>query len=135
MNKAEHTRRAAQVATLARMGYSESEADALRRISNTLRSWYERECGTNAGNIERDEKTGKPYFVAEYRTSYGTWNTSRSPVRDLERGALARLAAIARHPYYLQTDPRGATLYLLREGDIPEGQTAEGSYTRGVCVY
>jgi len=132
MNKAEHTRRAAQVAALARMGYSESEADALRRISNTLRSWYERECGNEFGSIERDEKTGKPYWVTY---SERTGERRRWPTRDMERGALARLAAIARHPYYLQTDPRGATLYLLREGDVPEGERAESYYTRGVCVY
>ena len=132
MNKAEHTRRAAQVATLARMGYSESEADALRRISNTLRAWYERECGNEFGSIERDEKSGRPYWVTY---SERTGERRRWPTRDMERGALARLAAIARHPYYLQGDPRGAALYLLREGDIPEGQTVEGSYTRGVCVY
>jgi len=136
MNKAEHTRRAAQVATLARMGYSESEADALRRISNTLRAWYERECGTDAGVVERDEKTGRPYLVSEWGARWGgTPKRTRHPIRDMERGALARLAAIARHPYYLQTDPRGATLYLLREGDVPEGERAESYYTRGVCIY
>jgi hypothetical protein len=135
MNKAEHTRRAAQVATLARMGYSESEADALRRISIRLRNWYSLECGEGYGRMERDEKTGKPYFVREYQTRDGAWHTSRSLNRDLERGALARLAAIARHPYYLQGDPRGAVLYLLREGDVPEGESAESHYTRGVCIY
>lgn len=36
---------------------------------------------------------------------------------------------------YIQTDPRGAALYLLQPGDIPGGQTAEGCYTRGICVY
>jgi hypothetical protein len=127
MNKAEHTRRAAQVATLARMGYSDAEIDALRRISNALRRWYERECGVDGGCIERDENTGRPYWVSEWGTRY--------PIRDLERGALRRLAAIARHPYYLQGDPRGAALYLLREGDVPEGAHAESYYTRGVCIY
>ncbi len=132
MNKAEHERRARLTATLARMGYSESEADALRRISNALRAWYERECGTDAGAVERDEKTGRPYLVSY---CFRTGARRRFAVRDMERGALARLAAIARHPYYLQGDPRGAVLYLLREGDVPEGQNAESYYTRGVCVY
>jgi len=132
MNKAEHTRRAAQVATLARMGYSYEETERLAAISRRLRRWYERECGDGSGHIERDEATGKPYGV---RYCERTGARRRWPVPDQERGALARLAAIARHPYYLQTDPRGATLYLLREGDVPAGERAESYYTRGVCVY
>lgn len=132
MNKAELQRRTAQNETLARMGYSEAEADTLRRISLRLRRWYERECGTDGGAIERDETTGRPYRV-HYCDRTGA--RRRYPIRDMERGALERLAAIARHPYYLQTDPRGAALYLLREGDVPEGQSAESYYSRGVCVY
>ena len=36
---------------------------------------------------------------------------------------------------YIQTDPRGAALYILRPGDIPEGVRAESCYDRGICVY
>ena len=36
---------------------------------------------------------------------------------------------------YLQTDPRGAALYLLRPGDVPEGERDDSYYSRGVCVY
>ena len=36
---------------------------------------------------------------------------------------------------YVQGDPRGAALYILRPGDIPEGQTADSCYSRGICVY
>lgn len=36
---------------------------------------------------------------------------------------------------YIQTDPRGAALYILRPGDVPEGQDIGSSYTRGICVY
>ena len=62
-----------------------------------------------------------------------------------ETGARRRLAAIlARRnervgdsplDAYIQTDPRGAALYLLRPGDIPRGERAESYYTRGICVY
>ena len=36
---------------------------------------------------------------------------------------------------YIQTDPRGAALYILRPGDVPEGQSADACYSRGICVY
>lgn len=37
--------------------------------------------------------------------------------------------------YYLQTDPRGAALYILRPGDVPEGKDVDAYYNRGICVY
>jgi hypothetical protein len=36
---------------------------------------------------------------------------------------------------YIQTDPRGAALYILRPGDVPEGKDAGAYYNRGICVY
>ena len=36
---------------------------------------------------------------------------------------------------YIQTDPRGAALYLLRPGDMPEGADPAAYYRRGICVY
>lgn len=36
---------------------------------------------------------------------------------------------------YIQTDPRGAALYILRPGDVPAGESADAYYTRGICVY
>ena len=29
----------------------------------------------------------------------------------------------------------GFQLYIIRPGDVPEGESAEAYYTRGVCVY
>ena len=88
-------------------GVDPKDAAALRRISMTLHSWHERECGTGTGCIERDETTGRPYW----RNSY---TLTRSPISDLEAGAMRRLKAImSRYPalsYYVQTDPRGAVL-------------------------
>lgn len=37
--------------------------------------------------------------------------------------------------YYLQTDPRGASLYIIRPGDIQAGDDVSAYYTRGLCVY
>lgn len=146
MTKQERERITAQENTLARMGFEPHEARALRRISNTLRRWHERECGIDGGCIERDDVTGRPYW----RSDTGR----RWPVADRERGALKRLGKIiadrntremvrtGAHSvqvhqivHYVQTDPRGAALYLLRPGDVPPGADPASYYTRGVCVY
>lgn len=131
MTKNERMRITAQENALVALGFAPHEAEALRKISRALRRWYELKCGTEEGFIERDDATGKPVRL----TSSG----HRYPVRDREAGALRRLNKImsAHSPlrYYLQTDPRGASLYILRPGDVPEGASASSCYTRGICVY
>ena len=148
MTKQEAVRQTAQENTLIDLGFTRDEAEALRRISIRLHSWYERECGNGNGAIERDETTDKPYW---YNPNTGT----RYPIRDMERGAERRLKAIiaARNDRaigaaladerdgqytvsaYLQTDPRGAALYILRPGDVPDGADVQGYYNRGICIY
>lgn len=131
---------------------------SLRRINSTLRRWYELECGTDNGAIERDDATGKPFWISYTRRYLGANDARmRLPVADREAGALRRLASIIkarndRMPAlsvvmlpdraapnvlttYIQTDPRGAALYILRPGDIPAGTSTESCYTRGVCVF
>ena len=133
------------------LGFTREEAEALRRISMTLQRWYERECGDGYGCIERDEATGKPYWLNSY-------TSRRTPVPDRETGARRRLDAILKVrnartlltpsgraiteqdrsgvlTAYLQTDPRGAALYIIRPGDVPDGGDVSSYYTRGVCVY
>jgi hypothetical protein len=148
MKKREAERQTHQENTLRQLGFTTDEAAALRRISMTLRRWYELECGNDYGYIERDETTGKPYM----RTSRGT----RYPVADRETGAVKRLNAIIRAcnerrfagddasildpkcddlAVYLQTDPRGAPLYILRPDDIPAGKDPAAYYSRGICIY
>ena len=34
-----------------------------------------------------------------------------------------------------ETNPRGASLYILRPGDIPEGCDKANWYTNGICIY
>jgi hypothetical protein len=121
------------------LGFTADEVEALRRISLTLRRWHELECGTDGGVIERDESTGKPYWV-NYHSRYLSAHDprSRSRIADREAGALRRLQKIMEGrplSYYVQTDPRGAALYILRPGDVPAGLSVESCYTRGVCVY
>jgi len=124
---------------LATLGFSRSDAETLRRVSMTLHRWHELECGTSNGAIERDEKTGVPYWY-NANSRYLAANDPRaySRVADREAGALKRLAKVmAAHPAlqsYVQGDPRGAALYILRAGDVPEGQSADAYYSRGVVV-
>ena len=116
---------------LCKAGISHHDALALRRISMTLSRWAELECGDGRGCIERDEKTGKPF----YRSAY---NDSKYPVPDREAGALKRLAAIMKNypelVAYHQGDPRGAALYIIRPGDMPEGATVDSCYSNGIAV-
>lgn len=138
MTKHEHARRARLADTLRRLGFESHELDTLRRISLTLRRWHELECGTDNGVIERDE-AGKPYWI-NHQSRYISVNNSRtrSPVADREAGALRRLQKIMEGrplSYFVQTDPRGAALYILRPGDVPDGLSVDSCYTRGVCVY
>lgn len=120
------------ISRLERTGISREDAFSLRRISMTLHTWHERECGTDHGCIERDETTGKAYWLDS--------NTMRRyPIADREKGALKRLKSIMdRYPgksAYVQGDPRGASLYILNPGDVPEGADIESCYSRGVAVY
>jgi len=149
MTKREALRQADQLRALQELGFTSAEAESLRRISVRLHSWYEKQCGNGNGCIERDDTTNKPYWLNA--TTGRRW-----PIRDLETGATRRLAGIVdrcnaarrtalndagelapREPlaYYLQTDPRGAALYILRPGDVPTGEWPEGYYSRGICIY
>ena len=127
------------------LAFTAEEVASLRRISSTLQRWHELECGTDSGVIERDEATGKPYWLSYSRSYLGANDTRmRSPVADREVGALRRLASIIKarnerssEPVdtYIQTDPRGAALYILRPGDVPSGLNPDSCYNRGVCVF
>jgi hypothetical protein len=117
------------------LGFSQDDARAMRKISSTLRRWFELECGVDGGGIERDEATGKPYWV-----DYNAARPVRTPVRDREAGAMRRLKRIFEKApegvtYFIQGDCRGAALYVMRPGDVPAGASVESCYTRGLCVY
>jgi hypothetical protein len=60
-------------------------------------------------------------------------------IADREAGAKRRLARILKnYPHlsaYIQTDPRGCALYILRPGDVPTGADVSSCYSRGVAVY
>ena len=125
--------------SLRQKGIDFEHAHALRRISMTLHRWHELECGDGnnyaSWSIERDEVTDKPYMV-RYPHSGKSY---RTPVADREKGALKRLHKImCAYPHlvpYVQTDPRGASLYVIDKADLPEGADVSSLYNRGVAVY
>lgn len=132
MTKREALRQTTQENTLMSLGFSRDDADRLRRISMTLHRWAEEECN---GTIERDEtRDNRPY-----RSYPNTGKHYAYRVPDREAGAMRRLTAImAQHPsltFYVQGDPRGAALYILRPGDVPDGKDVHGYYSRGIAVW
>ncbi len=132
MRKREYERRRHLAVVLTGLGFDEAEIGALRRVSNGLQRWFEWECN---GEVERDDSTNATHRVIQ--TRHGAPRRVRTP--DTESWHMRRLAAImASKPalsYYVQTDPRGAALYILRPGDVPEGADVGGHYSRGICVY
>lgn len=130
---------------LDKVGISYDDACALRRIALTLRRWFELECGD--GNsygswaIERDEATDKPYMVHHhYLHGKGKDSVSRRLIPDKETGARTRLAAIlTKYPAlhaYIQTDPRGASLYILTDAQIAYyNRPIDSMYNNGIAVY
>ena len=131
MTKREVLRQYTQEQTLQSLGFTRTESQALRRISMTLSSWSEHECN---GTIERDEnRDNRPFW-----SNPNTGQHFVAPVADREAGAMKRLRAIfARHPltYYIQGDPRGAALYVIRPSDVPVGADVESCYSRGIAIY
>ncbi len=117
------------------LGISREDAESLRRISMTLRRWFEKECGIDGGCIERDETTNKAYWLNSY-------TMRRTPIADRETGAMNRLKAImARYPTlraYVQGDPRGCSLYILTHEQVwsagAQGHQIDSIYTRGVSI-
>lgn len=139
MNRKEAERLTMQADVLRSLGFTTEEAEQLRRISMTLHRWHELECGDGRGCIERDE-AGKPWWVS-------AMTGNKFLQADREKGALKRLQKIIARvnvqragkvgplSAYIQTDPRGAALYILRPGDVPQGESADAYYNRGICVY
>lgn len=138
---------------LVNAGISVDDALALRRIAMTLHRWYEWECGNgddysswcivrgykSGGNFEYDDGDfGHPPYI-ERHYHRGDARTTYSRIPDRERGAEKRLAKImARYPglsAYLQTDCRGAPLYIMRPGDVKNGADVSSCYSNGIAVY
>jgi hypothetical protein len=116
---------------LAHAGIAASLEDAriLRLAELTLHRWHEQECGDSndyqSWSNEVDDD-GKAWRVVYQHTG----KSSRYRIPNRESGARKRVAALCARLglyFYVQTDPRGAALYISRE------PFAEFDYSRGVC--
>lgn len=126
--------------SLASLGFNANEISALLSVERGLSRWHELECGTGNDrvsiSVERDEETGKPFKRVQYQTSSG-WVDRRTPCRDMEKSYLARLARVMDGKAvraYVQGDPRGCALYILRHNDVPQGEDVHAYYSRGIAV-
>jgi hypothetical protein len=134
MNKREAMNYARVIERLHMWDFSTYEAETLFRIERTLQRWGERECGdANGGAIERDEKTGKPFWTYER----GNGKRGRYAIPDRERGALKRLAKLMEsHGSYIayhQPDCRGCALYIVPAA-LLEGASIDSVYNRGLAI-
>jgi len=125
------------------LGISHADAHDLRWIAMTLHRWHELECGSSDnyksycvtrgrkvdGKFVHDD-AGKPFMETHFHSES---KARYYPLADRERGAQKRLAKImASYPLltaYVQTDPRGAALY------VGEKDRMAVAYTNGVAVY
>lgn len=106
------------------------DAWALRRAALTLHRWHEQECGDSNAHcswcITRDDK-GKPFREI---CSHTGGKNRLMPIRDMEKGALRRIREICHWNnlhFYVQTDPRGGTLYLSREEMTDSNYSSRGT--------
>ena len=115
---------------LDRLGVNWYDAQALRRIALTLHRWHELECGVENGCVERDEETGKTYWMNAH-------TGKRYPIADRETGALKRLEKLMKqYPNlvsYVQTDPRGCAVYVLTTEQLGDADI-HSVYNRGIAV-
>jgi hypothetical protein len=136
-------------------GISHSDAWSLRLISLTLHHWHERDCGDGNAHgswcIVRGAKKATRGFMHDddgtpwvewhhYRHGNGADTVTYTPIPDREKGAHKRLGAIlAKYPHlqsFIQTDPRGCALYILRKADVPQGEDVNCIYnSRGIAVF
>lgn len=121
------------------LGVTLDDAQSLRRIAMTLVRWFELECGDSdnykSWAIERNPDD-KPFMVVH--SHHGEPKTYSYRLSDREAGARKRLAAImAKYPdltYYVQTDPRGHSLFILTKAQV-NGSDIEQVYSRGVALF
>jgi hypothetical protein len=125
--------------TLCNLGFSLAEVPTLLSVERGLRRWHGLECGSGDSlisvSVERDE-AGKPFRRVQYATHAG-WVDQRTPCRDMEKANLRRLSRLMEGKpvrAYVQGDPRGCALYILRPGDVPEGGDVNAYYYRGIPV-
>lgn len=120
--------REATIHQLAMLGFDSQETAQLLRISATLDSWHQKECN---GEVEIDGETGIAYYINQWDGSraYRKPNTYQPAVKRVK--ALAKSHGLIA---YIQPDPRGCALYIVRPSDVPEGKDVDNYYSRGIAV-
>lgn len=101
-----------QAASLAPLGFSAGEIEALTRCANVLHRWDEAECN---GEVEVDED-GKAYRVYGMN---GGGPLTRLKTANREAAAWKRAQSLAAGRGYTlerQGDPRGIPFYVLADG-------------------
>jgi len=124
-----------------KLGIDWQDAHALRRISMTLQRWHELECGVGdqaTYYIERETEDDDSPPHMKRSDHLGLHDLGRVP--DREKGARRRLSSImARYPElwaYVQTDPRGAALYVGRKADVRPDEDLSSVYSsRGIAIF
>lgn len=100
-----------QTKNLEEVGFSFEEIMELRRLSRCFRRFFER----LRNDVYYSEDDGK-----YYRMCANSKIVTRYP--DLKRRYLKKLRAVfANHPnltYYIQQDPRGSSLYVIKKTDL-----------------
>jgi hypothetical protein len=142
MRTTKRQREARFVEMMGTLGFTADETCALLKAERTLHRWAELECGTGDDrvsiSVERDEQTGKPFRRVQYMGAGGKWQDRREPCRDMESAALRKIRAMfsgkSTLAFYVQGDPRGCALYVLRHGDVPAGGDVNAYYSRGIPV-
>lgn len=118
--------------SLADFNLSPDEIAKLLRLEKKLSRWHELQCGLDAGHVEEvgGEGSGKWEFVNRHG--------NRSPIRDAGKQARKVLNAFtAENPdlyFFVQPDPRGCALYLLKKSQVESGERLNAVYSRGVAI-
>ena len=135
----------ATIHALATLGFSLPDILALGRHARAMHRWDELLCGTAQGHVERDETTGACVFVSA-TCRYVDPHDPRARKSVPDRGANAWRKAqsiMARYPSmvaYHQTDPRGASLWIVPKSAMRPDvkgepmRALETVYTMGTAV-
>lgn len=79
----------------------------------------------------RDARLGLPSDAHNWRCDDGTFDIVDDEGEVVRQNVPAHAALLRA---YVQTDPRGAALYILRPGDLLPGKEPASYYSRGICV-
>ena len=125
MTKQEAERQTRQADTLRALGFTREECGKLRRISMTMKRYpiADRERGA----------LRRLAVIIKVRNARVTGLNNAAVDRHIETNCAGCLCSVV--STYIQTDPRGAALYIIRPGDVPEGADVNSYYSRGICVY